>query len=218
MVAFAYDAIGRRREKTVGGGTTSFLYDGLSLLQELSGGSPTANLLGGAGIDEILTRTDGAGTTSLLTDALGSTVALADMSGTLQTAYSYEPFGQATVTGTATSNSVAFAGRDLFLALKQSGATVWCLRRAARSDPDSETIQQRLAFSPLHTGRGISLVALGRLDEGIGSRRHAVASNGSFADAVSHLGAALGDARAEGASARSGRRFMHCTRRRALPA
>lgn len=47
----------------------------------------------------------------------------------------------------------------------------------------------------LHTGRGISLVALGRLDEGIASLRHAVALDGSFADAVIQLGAALAKAR-----------------------
>jgi tetratricopeptide (TPR) repeat protein len=143
---------------------------------------------------------------------------------------------------------------DLFVAVKQHAAAVWCFRRAARSDPDSETIQQRLAFSlwnagavqaaelafgrlleasPLHTGasidfamllqeqgrhaealavldqaitfkdtdhrlhtdRGISLVALGRLDEGIASFRHAVALDGTFADAVIQLGTALAKAR-----------------------
>lgn len=110
--SFAYDALGRRRAKTSSGGTTNFLYDGLSLVQELSGGSPTANLLGGPRIDEILTRADAGGTHTLLPDALGSTMALTDGSGTVQTTYSYEPFGEATVTGSATSNSVAFTGRE----------------------------------------------------------------------------------------------------------
>jgi tetratricopeptide (TPR) repeat protein len=144
---------------------------------------------------------------------------------------------------------------DLFLALKQYGAAVQCFRWAARSDPDSETIQQRLAFSlwnagaveaaelafgrlleasplhagastdfamllqeqnrhaealavldkaitfkgmdkdpRLHTGRGISLVALGRSDEAIASFRNAVALDGSFVDAVIQLGTALAKA------------------------
>jgi hypothetical protein len=47
------------------------------------------------------------GTTSFLTDALGSTVALTDGTGTVQTAYTYEPFGQTAVTGSSSSNSVA---------------------------------------------------------------------------------------------------------------
>jgi RHS repeat-associated protein len=109
---FAYDAFGRRRSKTVGGTTTQFLYDGLNPVQELQSGTPTANLLTGLGIDEYFTRTDAAGVRNLLTDALGSTVALADGSGTLQTEYSYEPFGGTTASGGGTSNSFAFTGRE----------------------------------------------------------------------------------------------------------
>ena len=108
---FAYDALARRRSRTVSG-TTNFLYDGLSLVQELSGGSPTANLLGGPGIDETLTRTDTGGTSTLLADALGSTSTLTSASGTVQTTYTYEPFGQATIAGASTSNSTTFTGRE----------------------------------------------------------------------------------------------------------
>jgi RHS repeat-associated protein len=108
--SFNYDALGRRRAKTVS--SANFLYDGLSLVQELSGGTPTANLLGGPGIDEILVRTGASGASTLLTDALGSTLALTDASGTVQTSYSYEPFGQTTVTGAATTSSMTFTGRE----------------------------------------------------------------------------------------------------------
>ncbi len=111
--SFAYDAFGRRRSKTIGGTTTQFVYDGLNPVQELSGGSPTANLLTGLGIDEYFTRTDAAGVRNFLTDALGSTVALADGSGTIQTEYSYEPFGNTTTTGGSTSNALAFTGREV---------------------------------------------------------------------------------------------------------
>ena len=52
-------------------------------MQELSGGTPTANMLTGLGIDEVFSRTDSSGTSSFLTDALGSTLALADNSGTV---------------------------------------------------------------------------------------------------------------------------------------
>src|SRR5439155_20247840 len=41
---FQYDAFARRRSRATGT-TTSFLYDGLNVVQELSGGTPTANLL-----------------------------------------------------------------------------------------------------------------------------------------------------------------------------
>jgi YD repeat-containing protein len=46
--SLAYDGASRRRAKTVGGTTTQFLYDGLNLVQELSAGTPRANLADGA--------------------------------------------------------------------------------------------------------------------------------------------------------------------------
>ena len=72
---------------------------GLNPVQEKNGATVTANLLTGLGIDEFFTRTDGVGTRALLPDALGSTVALGDGTGTLQTQYTYEPFGFTTQTG-----------------------------------------------------------------------------------------------------------------------
>ena len=92
--AFAYDARGRRTRNAVG---SSFLYDGANPVQELAGSSVTANLLTGLGVDESFTRTDSAGVRDFLTDALGSTVALTDSSGTVQT--QYEPFGKTTLNG-----------------------------------------------------------------------------------------------------------------------
>jgi RHS repeat-associated protein len=110
--SFAYDGVGRRRSKTIGGTTTQFLYDGVNPVQELSGGSPAANLLTGLEIDEFFTRTDAAGVRNYLTDALGSSVALSDGAGTIPTEYTYEPFGETTTSGAATTNAFAFTGRE----------------------------------------------------------------------------------------------------------
>ena len=66
------------------GARTDFLYDGVNPVQELSGTSVTANMLSGLGVDEYFTRTDTRGTHTLLTDALGSTLALTDNAGTVQ--------------------------------------------------------------------------------------------------------------------------------------
>jgi len=77
------------------------------------GGTKTANSLTGRGIDELLQRTDSAGSRFLLTDALGSTLALSDSTGALQTQYTYEPFGNAMASGAATTNSFAYTGREL---------------------------------------------------------------------------------------------------------
>jgi RHS repeat-associated protein len=109
--SFQYDPFGRRVSKTIGG-TTQYLYDGANPVQEIAGTSASANLLAG-GVDEFFQRTDAAGARSFLTDALGSTLALADSSGTPQTQYTFEPFGSTSVTGTATTNSFAYTGREL---------------------------------------------------------------------------------------------------------
>ncbi|MEQ1627965.1 MAG: RHS repeat-associated core domain-containing protein [Nitrospira sp.] len=110
--SFSYDSFGRRTGKIIQGTTTNFVYDRLNPVQEKAGATVTANLLTGLGIDEFLTRTDGAGTRGLLTDALGSTVALGDGTGTIQTQYTYEPFGYASQTGAANTNSYKYTGRE----------------------------------------------------------------------------------------------------------
>lgn len=91
---------------------TNYVYDGLNPVQEKAGATVTANLLTGLGIDEFFTRTDGVGVRSLLPEALGSTVALGDSTGTLQTQYTYEPFGYTTQTGQANTNYYKYTGRE----------------------------------------------------------------------------------------------------------
>lgn len=111
VASFQYDALGRRIGKTVNGTTVGYLYDGANLVQELSGGTPSANILAGA-LDEFFARTDATGTWSPLVDGIGSTLALTDSTGTVQTQYTYEPFGKTTTSGGANSNSSQFTGRE----------------------------------------------------------------------------------------------------------
>jgi RHS repeat-associated protein len=106
-ISLQYDAVGRRIKNTAG---TLFLYDGANAVQELSGSTVTANALAG-GIDELFTRTDSSGAFIPLQDALGSTIALVDSGGNVQTTYSYDPFGN-TTTGGANSNPSQYAGRE----------------------------------------------------------------------------------------------------------
>ncbi len=61
--------------------------------EQNANGVETANLLTGLGLDEIFTRTDSSGTMGFLTDAIGSTYGLVNSSGSLQTTYTYGPFG-----------------------------------------------------------------------------------------------------------------------------
>ena len=111
---FTYDGLGRREKKTINGNMTEFLYDKLNPVQETSGATILANILPGLGIDEFLSRTDvAAGTTSnFLTDALGSSVAVTDSAGVIQTDYTYEPFGKTALNGVSNSNPYQFTGRE----------------------------------------------------------------------------------------------------------
>ena len=72
--SFQYDAYGRRLSKTVSGAATGYLYDGANPVQELTGTTPSANILTGLGIDEFYRRTDTSGSRDMLTDALGSII------------------------------------------------------------------------------------------------------------------------------------------------
>jgi len=110
--SFTYHPFGRRATKNILGTSTSFLYDRGNTVQEIIGGTNTANSLTG-GIDEVFQRTDTVGARSFLTDALGSTMALTDSTGTTQTSYTFEPFGNTTASGSATTNSFVYTGREL---------------------------------------------------------------------------------------------------------
>jgi RHS repeat-associated protein len=101
---YGYDGTGRRSTRTAAGTTTSYTYDGQNVVQEKS--TTTTNLLTG-GLDEVFTR----GTRSLLTDALGSTIASADTT-TVAGEYTYDPFGTTTVTGDDQTNPARFTGRE----------------------------------------------------------------------------------------------------------
>jgi len=109
--SFTYDPFGRRVSRTIGSTTTSYLYDGYNVVQELSGTTPVANMLVG-GLDEVFKRSDASGSWGPLADGLGSTIALSDSSGAVQTQYTYEPFGKTSYTGTASTNSSQFTGRE----------------------------------------------------------------------------------------------------------
>ena len=107
-VSYQYDANGRRTLNAAG---NNLFYDGADVTQELSGGTPLANRVVG-GTDEFFTRTDSGGTYTPITDALGSVLGLADSSGNLVTQYTYDPFGNTTSTGAASSNTSQYTGRE----------------------------------------------------------------------------------------------------------
>lgn len=109
---FQYDGLGRRQAKVIASSQTNFLFDGINSVQEQGvDGSAIANILTGFGADQTLARTDAAGTHRFLTDALGSTLALADSDGTLSAQYVYDPFGGTSSSG-STLNPTQYTGRE----------------------------------------------------------------------------------------------------------
>jgi RHS repeat-associated protein len=114
--SFVYDAFGRRMKRTIGTSTvTQFVYDRLNPVQELNGATPaavTANLLTGLNIDEFFTRTASSTTSTLLADALGSTIGLVGSTGSIATSYTYQPFGGTTAGGAGNTNPYQFTDRE----------------------------------------------------------------------------------------------------------
>ena len=75
-------------------------------------GSEGVNYLLGLGLDQRYARKDSSGSRSYLTDALGSTIALANSSGETTTTYSYDPLGQTKADGEASPNPYQYTGRE----------------------------------------------------------------------------------------------------------
>ena len=101
-------------QKTIAGVVTKYVYDGWNVVRERdSKNKVTANMLAGPGLDQWLSRIPVTGSASYyLSDAIGSTVGLADPTGSVATSYTYEPFGKTTVAGTSNTNPFRFTGRE----------------------------------------------------------------------------------------------------------
>jgi RHS repeat-associated protein len=93
--------------------TTQYVYDGLDIVQEIENGQVTVNYIRTLNIDEPLTRIEADGTVRhYVTDALGSVIALTDDSGVVKTTYTYDPFGNVTVSGEESDNPFQYTGRE----------------------------------------------------------------------------------------------------------
>lgn len=115
----SFNSDGRKRVvlRTVDGVTTYDLYDEWNLVAEYdASGSLIAKYIHGAKADEMLAKIDTTGTVYYHENALGSTVALSDPSGSIVERYSYDVYGQPTISngsGTVIS-STAYGNRFLF--------------------------------------------------------------------------------------------------------
>jgi RHS repeat-associated protein len=112
MVTYAYDALGRRIQRTSSAGaTTKFVYDGADVIRDLdASGGMVADYLNGPDIDNKLRQTASGAASYFATDHLGSTRALTDASGNLTSTLNYDSFGNV-ISGSA-STRYTYTGRE----------------------------------------------------------------------------------------------------------
>ena len=112
-VSFQYDPFGRRIYKSSPLGATIFVYDGDSVIEEVSAnGSLMARYTQSLGIDEPLAMLCGNTMSYYQADGLGSVTSLSDSKGNLVSTYEYGSFGNLTASTGSISNSFRFTGRE----------------------------------------------------------------------------------------------------------
>lgn len=115
IAQFGYDALGRRRQKTIFGETSRYVYDQLDAVQEkgIDLRVKTAYVTGA--LDERLQRIEINGSTTridtYIADHIGSILALKDMAGIDVVSYSYDGFGESE-SNAVDRNPFQFTGRE----------------------------------------------------------------------------------------------------------
>ncbi len=84
-----------------------------------------------------------------VTDALGSVIALTDDTGVVRTTYTYEPFGNVTISGEASDNPFQYTGRE-------NDGTGLYYYRARYYSPD---LQRFISEDPIRLWGGINFYA-----------------------------------------------------------
>src|SRR5579863_2375788 len=109
---FKYDPYGRRIQKSGPLGTTNYLYDNESILEDVdNAGNVLAKYTQSKGIDKPLAQL-GSGTVSYYQqDGLGSVTSLTNSTGALAETYTYDSYGKSAYTGTLI-NPFQYTGRE----------------------------------------------------------------------------------------------------------
>ena len=111
VAIYEYDGFSRRQRKTVGGVTTTYVYEAGRVAQERKSSGETLRYYEGPGIDQHLAVDGLPGSVNYyVPDHLGSIVQVTDASGDVVFSREYDPFGRLTV-GTNQAG-YGFSGRD----------------------------------------------------------------------------------------------------------
>jgi RHS repeat-associated protein len=109
-LTYKYDALGRRIERgTSAGAWTRFAYDGQEVTRDRNSDSTTVEYLNGPGTDQKLRQTGTAGVLYYSTDHLGSTTALTDVLGSVVEQIDSDSFGDG---AGSTRTRYGFTGRE----------------------------------------------------------------------------------------------------------
>ena len=112
-VAFKYDPFGRRIQKSPPLGTTNYLYDGPSLIEETdSAGNVLARYTNQMRVDEPLTELRSGTTSYYQQDGAQSVTSLSNSAGTLANTYTFDAFGKLTASTGTLKNPFQYTGRD----------------------------------------------------------------------------------------------------------
>jgi RHS repeat-associated protein len=143
--SFVYDGLGRRVNKTISGEETQYVYDGNDIVAEIQNGVISATYLRSLGMDKPFLRSS-AVAEFYYTDALGSVMILSDQTGTMQTTYAYDPFGNATLTG-ASANPFQYTGRE------NDGTGLYYYRARYYSPAIRRFLSEDPLYSPLYNAK-----------------------------------------------------------------
>jgi RHS repeat-associated protein len=112
-VAFTYDPFGRRIQKSSTSGTTIYLYDGASTIEEVDqSGSVLARYAQSGAVDEPLAEQRSGSAVYYQQDGLGSVTSLSGTTGTISNSYTYDAFGNLNTSTGTTANPFQYTGRD----------------------------------------------------------------------------------------------------------
>jgi RHS repeat-associated protein len=112
---FKYDPFGTRIQKSGPLGTINYLYDGIGIIEELSGDGSISGKYQGAGVDQQLATVQGGTTKYYELDGLLSTTSLTDTSAAFANNYNYDGFGNVESHTGSVLNFFQYAGRELDL-------------------------------------------------------------------------------------------------------
>jgi len=115
-VNFKYDPFGRRVQKSFTQGSTTtntnYLYDWANLIEELDNGGNVLARYAQVGIDDPLSELRSGTTSYYEQDSLSSVTSLSNSSGALVNTYSYDSYGNSTMSTGTIINPFRFTGRE----------------------------------------------------------------------------------------------------------